>query len=157
LLSAVVFLGDTLSPFKPRHTNWRDLQKGATMWAGHEASDHVSLLPKLRVMDNGGLVVIIVTSATQAEAEKLRDALLKARQAACVSIISKVSSAYWWQGHTEAVEECLLILKTRASQIDRIVELVRRNHSYTVPEVVAMPVVGGNPEYLDWIRKEVSE
>jgi periplasmic divalent cation tolerance protein len=108
-------------------------------------------------MDNAGLVVIFITSATEAEAERVRDALLKARRAACVSIIPTMNSAYWWQGRTETAEECLLIVKTRAFLIDRVVDLVRRNHSYTVPEIVALPVVGGNPEYLDWIEKEASD
>jgi len=107
-------------------------------------------------MEDKGLAVVLITSATQAEAERLRDALLKARRAACVNVIPSMNSAYWWQGHIESAEECLLVVKTKCSQINNIVEVVKRSHSYSVPEIIAMPIVGGNPDYLAWIDGEVS-
>jgi periplasmic divalent cation tolerance protein len=103
------------------------------------------------------LVLVLISSATEAEAERLRDVLLDGRQAACVNIIPGVNSAYWWKGRVEAAEECLVIAKTKASQLHKIVETVKHHHGYSVPEIIATPIVGGNPDYLAWIDAEVSD
>jgi periplasmic divalent cation tolerance protein len=81
--------------------------------------------------------------------------LLNARKAACVNIAPKISSRFWWQGKLESAEESLLIVKTRASVLDEVVNLVKKHHSYDVPEVVALPIIGGNEDYLEWMGKEV--
>jgi periplasmic divalent cation tolerance protein len=80
---------------------------------------------------------------------------LNARKAACVNIAPKISSRFWWQGKLESAEESLLIVKTRASVLDEVVNLVKKHHSYDVPEVVALPIIGGNEDYLEWMGKEV--
>jgi periplasmic divalent cation tolerance protein len=81
--------------------------------------------------------------------------LLKHRRAACVNIVPTVSSWFWWEGKIESDRECLLIVKTKASALEELVGLVREVHSYDVPEIIALPILGGNPDYLDWIAKEV--
>jgi periplasmic divalent cation tolerance protein len=106
-------------------------------------------------MNSKGHAVILVTAGTAAEAERIRDSLLEARKAACVSIVKGIDSAYWWQGKLESANEQLLIVKTTISQIDVVVSLVKQNHSYSVPEIIALPVIGGNPDYLAWIDSEV--
>jgi periplasmic divalent cation tolerance protein len=108
-------------------------------------------------MDNTGHAVILVTAGSESEALRIRDALLSERRAACVSIVRDVNSVFWWQGKLESAQESLLVVKTRTSQIDEIVNLVKQNHSYTMPEVIALPIIGGNPEYLDWMEREVPE
>jgi periplasmic divalent cation tolerance protein len=108
-------------------------------------------------MNNRGYAVILITAGTAAEAEQIRDSLLKARKAACVNIIHGIESAYWWQGKLESANEHMLIVKTMASKIDSVIGLVKQNHSYSVPEIIALPIIGGNPDYLEWIADEVSE
>lgn len=66
-----------------------------------------------------------------------------------------ISSRFWWQGKLESSEESLLIVKTRASALDEIVSLVKKHHGYDVPEVIALPIIGGNEDYLGWVGKEV--
>jgi len=66
-----------------------------------------------------------------------------------------VSSLFWWQGKIDSAQESLLIVKTTASRLNELVTLVKELHSYDVPEIVAIPIVGGNQEYLEWIGKEV--
>ena len=83
-------------------------------------------------------------------------ALLDERLAACVNI-TPVRSAYWWQGRVEEAGETLLIVKTVDRLIDTLVGRVRALHSYTVPEVIALPIVAGNPDYLRWIEESVSQ
>jgi len=100
------------------------------------------------------VVTLFITTASQEEARKVARAVLDKKRAACVNIIPGVRSLYWWQGNLEEAEEWLLVAKTRAALVDELVAEVKRAHSYSVPEIIAMPVVAGNPDYLDWVRDE---
>ena len=100
-------------------------------------------------------LVLLVTVASSEEAHRITNELLRRRKAACVNIVPGVSSFFWWQGKLDSAQESILIIKTKASFLDEIVALVRELHSYEVPEIVALPVVGGNQEYLEWVGKEV--
>jgi len=88
------------------------------------------------------------------EAHKIANVLLSQRKAACINIVPGVSSLFWWQDKIDSAQESLLIIKTKASLLDQIVTLVRETHSYDTPEVIALPIVGGNQDYLEWIGKE---
>lgn len=102
-------------------------------------------------------IVVFITTAGAEEAQRIADMLLNERKAACINIVPKVSSRFWWQGKLESAEEVLLIVKTRASLLDEVVNLVKKHHSYDVPEVVALPIIGGNENYLEWLGKEVKQ
>lgn len=102
-------------------------------------------------------IVILVTTSSEPEAHKIADLLLSRRKAACVNIVPKVESSFWWQGKLDAAEESLLIVKTKASLLPEIVDLVKAAHSYEVSEIVALPIVGGNEDYLNWIDDQVRE
>jgi periplasmic divalent cation tolerance protein len=102
-------------------------------------------------------IVVYVTSGKMQEAEKIAEALLSKKKAACVNIIPGVESRYWWHGKLESAKEYLLVIKTRMSKLDDVIEEVKKVHSYTVPEIIAMPIVGGNAEYLKWIGDEVKK
>lgn len=102
-------------------------------------------------------VVILITASTGEEAQQIADKLLAQRKAACVNIIPKVHSLFWWKGELDSAEETVLIVKSRASLIDEIVSLVKEVHSYEVPEVIALPLVGGNQDYLNWLSAELRD
>jgi len=102
-------------------------------------------------------VVVFVTAGSQEEAQSIADTLLERRKAACVNIVPGVRSHFRWEGKLETDQEVLLIIKTRASLVDELVDLVKSIHSYEVPEVIALPVVGGNQDYLEWVDEEVAE
>jgi periplasmic divalent cation tolerance protein len=104
---------------------------------------------------NTGFVVLLVTAANAEEARRIAEVLLKQRKAACVNIVPKVSSLFWWQDEIDSAEENLLIVKTKALQLNEVIRLVKENHSYEIPAVIALPIVGGNQDYLDWIGEEV--
>jgi len=106
-------------------------------------------------MEDEQNVVIFITTGTDQEAHDVANLLLKERKAACVNILPRMSSLFWWQDKLDSAEESLLIVKTRASLLGEIVRLVREIHSYEVPEIIALPIIGGNPDYLEWIGKEV--
>jgi periplasmic divalent cation tolerance protein len=99
---------------------------------------------------------VSVAAGSRDEAERIAQVLLDARLSACVQLVGPVESRYWWQGSREAATEWLCLVKTRTSLVDRVVAAVRAAHSYDVPEVVAVPIVGGDPEYLRWLEAEAS-
>jgi periplasmic divalent cation tolerance protein len=100
-------------------------------------------------------VVILITASIDEEAEKIANKLLTQRKAVCVNIIPKVQSLFWWKGELDSADEAVLIVKSKASLVDEIVSLVREAHSYEVPEVIALPLIGGNPDYLNWMSDEL--
>jgi len=102
-------------------------------------------------------IVIFVTTSTEEEARRIAELLLDRRKAACVNIVPKVDSLFWWQGKLDSAQESLLIIKTKASLLPDVVSLVKGIHSYEVPEIIAMPIIGGNEDYLKWIHSEVKE
>ena len=104
-----------------------------------------------------GKIVIFVTTDTNKEAQSIARLLLDRRKAACVNIVPEVDSAFWWQGKLDSAQESLLIIKTTASLLPDIIELVKSIHSYEVPEIIAMPIIGGNEDYLNWIDDEVKQ
>jgi periplasmic divalent cation tolerance protein len=104
-----------------------------------------------------GFAVVLVTASGLEEGNKITSIILEKRLAACVNIVPKISSLFWWQGKIDAADEVLLIIKTRASRIRDIIDAVKSVHSYSVPEVIALPVMAGHTGYLDWIAGEVAE
>ena len=106
-------------------------------------------------MPEPAYIVILITASDSEEAHKIAKALLNQRKAACVNIVPKISSFFWWQGKLDSAQETLLIIKTKVSQLDEAVSLVKEIHSYDVPEIIALPIVGGNQDYLEWISNEV--
>ena len=105
-------------------------------------------------MVKSGYLVILITTASNEEARKIADALVGGRKAACVNIVPRVNSLFRWRGEIDQAEESLLLVKSRAELFTEIVTLVKGIHSYEVPEIIALPIVEGNPEYLAWISEE---
>lgn len=105
-------------------------------------------------MAKSGYIVVLITTSSYDEARKVADALVAQRKAACVNIVPKVNSLFRWKGKIEDAEESLLVVKTRAKLFPEVVSAVKGIHSYDVPEIIALPIVDGNPDYLKWIGEE---
>ena len=90
------------------------------------------------------------------EAKKISTTLLKRRQAACVNIVPGVNSHFWWQDKLDTAEESLLVVKTRENLLPDLIKSVKKLHSNNVPEIIALPIVGGNPDYLNWLDSETA-
>lgn len=109
------------------------------------------------MMKDTGKIVIFITTETEEEARRIADKLLNQRKVACVNIVPRVNSLYWWKGKIESASESLLIIKSKATQLPEIIKSVKEIHSYEVPEIIALPITGGNEDYLQWIDSEVEE
>ncbi len=99
--------------------------------------------------------IVFIAASSSAEAKKISDLLLRGKLAACVNVLPGVASRYWWKGKIESGKELLLIVKTTKEKMPALIRRVRTVHSYTVPEVIALPVRAGNPDYLRWIEESV--
>ncbi|MAH39725.1 MAG: cytochrome C biogenesis protein CcdA [Dehalococcoidales bacterium] len=108
-------------------------------------------------MEHPTYVILFITTADDEEAQLISRVLLEQRKAACVNIVPKVSSLFWWQGNIEQAEENLLVVKTRAELLDEIIKLVKEVHSNDVPEIIALPIVGGSQDYLEWVGEETGK
>ena len=107
-------------------------------------------------MDTVEPCVIYVTAPNRDEAVRIGRALVEARLAACANVIDGVTSVYRWEGEVQEDAEVSLILKSRADLVEAVVERVEAEHSYTCPCVVALPIRGGNPDFLAWIADETT-
>ena len=98
--------------------------------------------------------LVYITAASAEEAAKIGRMLVEERLAACANLLGRSGSIYWWEGKLQEEEEAALIVKTTEALLERLVERVKQAHSYACPCVVALPIEGGNPEFLDWIGLE---
>jgi periplasmic divalent cation tolerance protein len=96
-------------------------------------------------------IIVLITTGSEEEAHKIAELLTNEKKAACVNIVPGIDSTFWWEGKIDLARESLLLVKTRASLFPEIVELVKRTHSYEVPEIVALPIIAGSEDYLKWL------
>src|SRR3990170_5647086 len=101
-------------------------------------------------------IVVFITAPDEDESAKIARALVEARLAGCVNIIKDIRSIYSWQGKIEDEKEVLMVAKTQKPLFDSLMKRVKELHSYTVPEIIALPIIQGSEDYLKWL-KEVTE
>jgi periplasmic divalent cation tolerance protein len=110
------------------------------------------------VPTSGAEVVVVLTTAPDAAvAESLATALVEEGLAACVNIVPGVTSIFRWEGEVQREAELLLVTKTSAERVPPLRERIVALHPYDVPEMIALPVVGGHAPYLDWVRSASGE
>jgi periplasmic divalent cation tolerance protein len=95
--------------------------------------------------------LILCTCPDKATAKKLAHLLVSKKLAACVNIVPGITSVYSWEGEIESVTECQLIIKTSKDNYAAIETTLFKHHPYELPEIIAVPIERGLPEYLDWI------
>jgi len=98
-------------------------------------------------------IVVLVTCSSEEEATKIANSLVEERLAACVNIISPARSIYRWEGKIWDEKEWMLIIKTQKKRFEDLEKKVKSLHSYSVPEIVALPIVEGSASYLKWIEE----
>ncbi|MBE9140430.1 divalent-cation tolerance protein CutA [Nodosilinea sp. LEGE 07088] len=100
------------------------------------------------------LGVVLVTAGSEAEANTIASFLVEQRLAACVSVFP-LWSIYRWQGKIEHEPEWQLIIKTDLRQFETLSQTIRQHHSYDLPEIIALPIAAGLPDYLSWLQAQV--
>jgi periplasmic divalent cation tolerance protein len=99
-------------------------------------------------------VRVVFISVPREEANKLARALVEKRLAACVNIVPKIESFYWWDESVLKDEEALLIAKTTQQRFDALRAWVVENHPYDLPEIISLPISDGLSDYIEWVKKE---
>lgn len=99
-------------------------------------------------------LLVLTNLPDVASAEKLAHALIESRAAACVNVLAACRSIYRWEGAVETAAEIPLLIKTTRAAYPQVEEIVRVQHPYDVPELIAIPITHGLPAYLDWLSKE---
>lgn len=101
-------------------------------------------------------IVVLVTAKDSDEAKKIAQGLLNDKLVACANIVDKIHSIFWWQGKIDSADEVLLVLKSRRDFFNKVASKVKSLHSYDTPEIIAIPIIAGNEDYLNWIDSSVS-
>ncbi len=100
-----------------------------------------------------GEIIVLITASSEDEAGKISKALVDEHLAACVNIVPKIRSLFFWNELTQDEFETLLIAKSRQPLLERLITRVKSLHSYTVPEILALPIIGGSADYLAWLKE----
>ncbi len=101
-------------------------------------------------------ILILSTTSTHEEAEKIATILIESRFAACCNIIPGLTSIYIWEEKVVNDKEFLMLIKTTEAELEQVIETIKQHHSYTLPEIIAFDIKGGYTPYLNWIRDSTS-
>jgi periplasmic divalent cation tolerance protein len=107
-------------------------------------------------MSDSERIMILITTGSMDEASTIAQALVERMLAACVNIVPSITSVYRWQGKVQRDSEVLLIVKSRQAVFEHLVNCVKELHSYETPEIIALPIVAGDADYLRWLDSAVS-
>ncbi len=99
-------------------------------------------------------VVVFVTASSSEEAERIGKTVVDLRLAACSNIVKGIQSIFRWENKINVENECLIIMKTTLDRFSELETVIRQHHSYSVPEVIALPIIDGSAPYLEWIKDE---
>ena len=103
-----------------------------------------------------GTIVVLVTCPSHEVGEQVGRSLVEEQLAACVNVVPGVTSIYRWEGKICRDPEVLLVIKTRRPRLAALIRRVKALHPYSVPEIIALPLVGGSRPYLSWVRDSTS-
>lgn len=101
------------------------------------------------------MIRVVLCTIPPDRAEALARVLVENHLAACVNIIPSVKSFYWWEAKLCEDTEALLVIKTTGEAFSALMDFIKANHPYTVPEIIALPVSEGNPDYLGWVEGSI--
>ncbi len=103
------------------------------------------------------MILIVFTTTPTSEAENLAAAIIEAKLAACVQIVPSIKSIYVWQGEVQKEEESLLLIKTLPEKCTELESFIKANHSYEVPEIVAVEAERVSGDYFGWLSSVVKD
>ena len=102
------------------------------------------------------LAIVLTTVSSDEEAESLSDILIKSKYVACINILTNIKSKYIWKGKLQSVNEVILIIKTKRDYFKYLEKIIKKNHSYQVPEIACIDITDVSTEYGNWIINDLS-
>jgi len=102
-------------------------------------------------------IVVLVTAKDENEAGVIAEQLVERKLIACANIVKDIKSVFRWEGKVDQANEVLLILKSTQNQFKAIVATVKELHSYDTPEIIALPIVDGSDDYLNWVKESCAD
>ena len=102
-------------------------------------------------------IQVFTTTEKKEDAEKIARVLVEKRLAGCIQIVGPIVSTYWWKGNVETAEEWLCFVKSKKALYEELEKAIREIHPYETPEIIAMPVVTGSKDYLEWLSNELKK
>jgi len=115
------------------------------------------LSTKSGLLEMKGFIQVFTTVEDKEDANKIGEMLLEKRLVGCVQIMGPVLSMYWWKGNVERAEEWLCLINSERSLCGQLEKAIREVHPYETPEIIAVPVVCGSENYLEWLRNELKK
>ncbi len=112
---------------------------------------------RVTITEGGDVLVVLITVASREEAERIARRLIDDRLAACVNIVPQVRSLFVWEQKLSQEDEVLLVVKSRRACFQQLADTVKQLHSYSVPEIIALPVVMGSSDYLRWVSDSTKQ
>lgn len=106
--------------------------------------------------ESPGYILVHVTVKDIEEGRKIAKSIVKRRLAACVNVVPEVESYFWWKDKLETEKEVMLFFKTKESLLPELAKAVKKLHSYSIPEIIALPIVNGSHDYLEWLDSELA-
>ena len=106
-------------------------------------------------MNMDEIILVITHLPDRDNARRVADALIESRAAACVNMLAECNSVYHWQGKIESTTEIPLLIKTTQSAYASVEAIIRKLHPYELPEIIAVRINAGLPDYLQWVRQEI--
>jgi periplasmic divalent cation tolerance protein len=103
----------------------------------------------------GSFIQVTTTTELKEQAKKIADFLVGQKLAACVQILGPIESTYRWKGKIETAEEWLCLIKTQDDFYTEVEAAIKKMHSYETPEIIAVPIIKGSKEYLQWLDSEI--
>ncbi len=97
-------------------------------------------------------IQIITTVDDESKAKEIQNILVQKRVAACAQVFGPISSCFWWEEKIEKAKEWICVAKLRSEDYKRAESLIKENHPYDVPEIIAIQISSGNIDYLNWIK-----
>lgn len=101
------------------------------------------------------LIQVNTTFDNKDEAEKVAEILLEQKLVACVQILGPATSKYWWEGKIDKATEYVCFVKTTKELFEEVKSVIQANHSYELPEIIALPIADGEAEYLEWFKGNI--
>jgi len=99
--------------------------------------------------------LVLTTTKGRAEAGRIAKKIVEEQLAACANVVPGISSTYRWEGKIERSKETLLLIKTSKGKLAKLIKRIKELHTYKVPEIMALPIKRGSPEYFKWLRESL--